>query len=188
MRSSSKVTLFVAVAVLSPMLAVAQMAPKKPAMASDGMFDKGTSIVSVGLLTGGDGNQGTGIGGQFEYGVLNFTPKVKLGVGGTLGYTRKSVAGFSYTGIPVYGIANAHFTLPDQPNLDLYAGVSVGFTRFSFPARTLVGVGVAGGSSTNSGFGVQGGGRYKISDKLSVHAQLGIVDIPLLHAGVTFKL
>jgi opacity protein-like surface antigen len=188
MNALKKISLVTAVAILTPVFASAQMAAKKPAPSSKGITEKGMSHVSVGLLTGGDGNQGTGIGGQFEYGVFNLSSNVLLGVGGTVGYTRKSVAGFSYTAIPVYGIANAHFVLPDQPDLDLYAGVSVGFTRVNVPTVTVGGIRVGGGSATNSGFGVQGGGRYKLTDKWSAHAQLGLVDIPLIHAGLTFKL
>jgi Outer membrane protein beta-barrel domain len=191
MRSLRSVLAVAAVVVGTPILVVAQVA--KPSMAppstsAKGIQEKGLSNISVGILTGGDGNQGTGVGAQFEYGLLNLSSNVMLGVGGSLGYTRKSVAGFSYTALPVYGIANAHFVLPDQPNVDLYAGASVGFTRFNVPSVTVGGIRTGGGSATNSGFGIQGGGRYKISDKLSVHAQIGLIDIPLLHAGITFKL
>jgi hypothetical protein len=187
MRSLSKAVAVAALVAVVPTVLAAQA--RKPAMkGGDGIFEKGASLVSVGLLTGGDGNQGTGVGGQFEYGLMDFSDQVKLGIGGAAGYTRKSIGGFSYTAIPIYGMANAHFVLPDQPALDLYAGVSVGFTRFSVPSVTIGGVRAGGGSLTESGFGIQGGGRYKISDALSVHAQIGLIDIPLFHAGVTFKM
>lgn len=60
---------------------------------AQGDFAVGTKIISAGLLTGGGG--GTGLGGAFEYSLLELAPNLRLGVGGTLGYYSDSDFGVS---------------------------------------------------------------------------------------------
>jgi len=159
------------------------------AQASATSFGKGTKILSLGLMTGGD-YDGFGGGASVEVGVVDFTPKIKLGVGGLIGYVRNSesfgLSNYTFTAIPVMAIGNVHFEVPNQPKLDLYAGASVGIIRGSF-SGSFTGIPGGGASNTDTGFGIQGGARYGIGDKLSVMGQIGIGDIPLLFAGVSLK-
>jgi hypothetical protein len=178
MRFISKALAIASFAAVIPAVASAQ----KAAMAGGEVFGKGTKLVSVGLLAGGDGYPDFGFGGAFEYGLLDITPKIKLGIGGSAGYMTES----SVTAIPVYGVGNLHFSIPNQPKLDLYAGASVGITRFSIDLPSGLG-GLVDNSTTDSGIGIQGGARYAATKSLLLHAQLGLVDIPLLTAGVSFK-
>jgi hypothetical protein len=191
-------------------------AAQKPASAmaakrGEASFEKGDRILGVGLLVGdgaggGFGGTAIGAGAQLEVGVFDFTPKIRLGVGGSVGYTRRSESGATLSGIPVYGIGNVHFALQGQPDLDLYAGVSAGFTRFrSNLGEIIIDRVVAAdapdasyrvvsaraaavtASSTESGVGLQGGVRYSFGKSFSVQGQLGLGDIPLFFGGVSFK-
>jgi hypothetical protein len=219
MRTSTRaVALTVALAVgTSVSEAQAAGAAKKPApgaMAKRGeaSFEKGDKIFSAGVLLGGGGyggigGTGLGAGVQLEVGVVDFTPKIRLGVGGLLGYTRRSQSSVKLSAIPVYAIGNVHFEMPDYPDLDLYAGLSVGFTRFSVKSDvTFVDKIVPAGtqapslnvvtrsssaaisnSSTGTGVGVQGGIRYSLGKSFTLQGQLGLGDIPLFFGGVSFK-
>jgi hypothetical protein len=61
---------------------------------SDEVFTKGTMMVSIGFVTGGD-YPNAGVNAAIEYGVINFTPKIRLGVGGSLGYSTESNVNFT---------------------------------------------------------------------------------------------
>ena len=156
---------------------------------SSASFGKGTKVLSLGVMAGGD-YEGFGGGASVEVGVLEFTPKIKLGVGGMIGFVRSSEGGlgfdYSFTQVPVMAIGNVHFEVPNQPKLDLYAGASVGIVRVSY-SGDFAGIPGIGGSTSDTGFGIQGGARYGIGDKMSLMGQVGIGDIPLLYAGVSFK-
>jgi hypothetical protein len=151
-------------------------------------FAKGDRVASVSFMTGGD-YDGTGFGGQAEWGILPLG-KATLGIGAFAGFQRDSESAGSFkatsTIIPMMVIGNVHFPIASQPKLDLYAGASVGLIRVS--------VDVDGGSAingnasnTDSGFGIQGGARYWMGSKLGLNGQLGFGDIPLIQAGVSFK-
>lgn len=154
-------------------LAAAAAVPASSAMAQ-GEFTPGTKIASVGLLSAGNGG-GTGIGGAFEFSMLELAPNLNLGIGGSVGYYSR----FSVTSIPLYANGNVHLALPSVPELDLYAGLAVGVVRFS-------GDGVSGTSDLF--IGVNLGGRYYFTPKVAGFAQLGVGDVPELFLGVTFKL
>lgn len=156
---------------------------------SSASFGKGTKVLSLGVMAGGD-YEGFGGGASVEVGVLEFTPKIKLGVGGMIGYVRSSesfgLSKYTLAAMPVMAIGNVHFEVPNQPKLDLYAGASVGIVRVSY-SGDFAGIPGIGGSTSDTGFGIQGGARYGIGDKMSLMGQVGIGDIPLLYAGVSFK-
>jgi hypothetical protein len=159
------------------------------AQASKSSFEKGSRVLSVGFQTGGD-YDGSGIGAQLEFGAVDFTPQLHLGIGGYIGVQRQSDGFATYklttTFIPVMAVGNMHFPIASQPKLDVYAGASVGFIRGSVSADTP---GYNGSTSnTDSAVGIQGGARYEFGPKLAVHGQLGIGDLPLLTAGVSFRL
>ncbi len=147
---------------------------------AQGDFAVGTKIVSAGLLTGGGG--GTGLGGAFEYSLLELAPNLRLGVGGTLGYYSDSDFGVDVSSIPLLANGNVHFALADVPQLDLFAGLAVGIVRTS--AEVL---GVSASDNT-SVVGVNLGGRFYFNEKLAGVAQLGVGDIPEIFVGITFKL
>lgn len=157
------------------------------AQSTDG-FTKGSRVASVGAMIGGD-NDGFGLGGMAEWGVLPIG-KLTLGVGGMIGFQRDSESALStkitVTSIPIMAVGNVHFPVASQPKLDLYAGASLGFVRVS---ADVEGVGSLGGQAdnTDSGFGVQAGARYKFAGPTSVFGQIGVGDIPLVFAGVSFK-
>lgn len=158
------------------------------ASAQSKTFAKGDRVASISFMTGGD-YDGTGFGAQAEWGFLPIG-KATLGIGGFVGFQRDSESAGAYkatsTVIPFMAIGNIHFPIESQPQLDLYAGASVGFIRASVDVD---GVGSLGGnaSNTDSGFGVQGGARYWLGSKLGVNGQIGFGDIPLIQAGISFK-
>jgi opacity protein-like surface antigen len=178
-----------AVAVAWPCIGVAQIArpaPAAPSASIHGGFNLGDKQLSVGILTGGDVYSGFGAGAAFEVGVYELTPRIRLGVGGSGGYLRDRSNGVTASQIPVYAIGNLHLVVPSQPKLDLYAGGSFGVTRIRYSASGVVPGGVKA-SSSNTGIGIQGGAHYQVSDALTVMGQIGLVDIPLLFAGVGFR-
>jgi opacity protein-like surface antigen len=148
-------------------------------------FGVGTKLLSVGILTGGD-YEGFGFGGSFEYGLLSFTPRVSLGIGGSIGYVSDEDFGVDVSAMPIMAIGNVHFAMPTQPKLDLYGGLSVGVIRAEVDCGTIAGVS-CNASDTESGFGLQVGARYWLTNRVGVKGQLGLGDIPLLNAGVSFR-
>ena len=158
--------------------------------ASTPAFGKGSRVLSLGIMTGGD-YEGFGAGGSFEIGTHQLTNTLTLGLGGMVGFVRDSESGFgadfSVTQIPIMAIGNVHLALPSQPKLDLYGGVSLGIisARVSYDSPVA---GVDGSASESDfGVGIQVGARYAATERMQVFGQLGVNDIPLLFAGVSFK-
>ncbi|WP_337170122.1 outer membrane beta-barrel protein [Gemmatimonas aurantiaca] len=158
------------------------------ASAQSKTFTKGDRVASINFLTGGDYN-GSGVGAQAEWGLLPIG-KATLGIGAFVGYVKDSQTYGSFKGsnkvMPIMAVGNIHFPIESQPKLDLYAGASVGFVHWSWDTNIPSSFGYDA-SSTDSGFGIQGGARYWLGSKLGVNGQIGFGDIPLLHAGISFK-
>jgi opacity protein-like surface antigen len=181
-----RIILSLATALLvSPMAAQAQIAESP-------LFSKGTKLLSVNIQTGGD-YDATGFGGAFELGVAPIGKSATFGLGASIGYFSESARFFteSYTIslMPIMATGNVHFGLKDVKNLGLYAGASLGIIRASVDYEGAFdeeefGIGA---SDSESGFGLQVGARYAITPKLLLHGQLGLIDIPLLTAGVSIK-
>lgn len=168
-----------AAALLLPAAASAQVAPKA--------FGMSSRIVSVGLLAGGD-YEGLGIGGAFEVGVYDFTPTLSLGLGGFAGFVRETEGNLSLTQVPIMAIGNVHLSLPEQPKLDLYGGMSLGIVSASYKYDGIAPAGVDDSESDSEiGVGIQVGARYAFTPRVTAFGQLGGIDIPLLFAGLTFK-
>ncbi len=170
-------------------LAAAALVVAIPLTASaQSSFSRGDRVLSLSFMTGGD-YDGTGLGGQVELGVLPIG-KATLGIGGFVGFQRDSEGTGIYkvtsNVVPIMAVGNLHIPIESQPNLDIYAGASVGFVHASVKAN---GVGTIMGkaSNTDSGVGIQGGARYWLGSKLGLNAQIGFGDIPLIEAGVSFK-
>ncbi|MBL0938996.1 MAG: outer membrane beta-barrel protein [Gemmatimonadaceae bacterium] len=165
-------------------VSAAQTAP-----ATNSGFAKGTKLVSLGVIAGGD-DGGTGAAAQMEWGVASLG-KATLSLGAFAGIQRKTsqVRALEVTAsaVPVLAVANLHFPLGNQPRLDLYGGASFGFVRASAES-TESSLGSVKESETRAAVGIQVGGRYKIASRLSLMGQVGLVDLPLIQAGVSIRL
>jgi len=152
-------------------------------------FGQGTRLVSVGLLAGGD-YSGTGVGGQIEWGVRN-VGRSTLSLGAFVGRQSESTGAGSLevttSAIPIMAVGNVHFPLGSSNRLDMYAGASVGVVRVSVKSEAS-NVGSSRASDTNTGGGVQVGVRYRAASRLSLMGQLGLVDLPLIMAGLSLRL
>ncbi len=181
---------------LVPALVSAQGAPTAgPSSAavvdSDPMrpFVTGTRNVSVGYMALGE-YEGHGGGVMFEKGMLSFSPRLHVGIGAFAGVQRNTESfgqtRVRYTSIPIMGIANVHLAPAGMPKLDLYTGLSAGFTRTSLDTDValLTPLDEAG---TDFSLGLQGGARYSLTQRSSVLVQLGLGDLPLVFAGASFK-
>ncbi len=173
----------VAAAILVPSVLLAQTSSRP--------FGKGSRVASVGVLTGGD-YEGFGVGGSFEVGVKEFTPTLSLGVGAFAGVVRgdvgfSSVFNYTVTQIPVMAIGNLHLSLPSQPKLDLYGGLSLGIVRTSFSFDGNAPGLFNDASNSDTGLGIQVGARYAFTPRAMGFVQLGANDIPLLYGGLSFK-
>ncbi|WP_291161323.1 outer membrane beta-barrel protein [Gemmatimonas sp. UBA7669] len=162
-----------------------------PSMASaqaTGPFEVGSKVGSIGFMAGGD-YEGAGLGVQGEVGFKKLGNTV-LGLGGFVGIQRDSetVFGSKYTStvIPIMAIGNVHFPIASQPKLDLFAGASLGFVSVNVEVEGT-GLGDFDAGDSDIGFGIQGGARYNLSNKLSLMGQVGVGDIPLIFAGVSIK-
>lgn len=174
------------VAAMAATAALLAMPCALAAQSSD-QFVKGSRVASVGVLLGG-GNDGVGLGGLAEWGVMPIAGAT-LGVGGFAGFQRESagVGSLRATGTAVYlmGTGNVHFPVASQPRLDLYAGASFGFVRSGVKFETSTAN--QSEADVELGLGLQGGARYKVAPKLSVFGQLGVGDLPMLSTGVSFR-
>jgi hypothetical protein len=152
-------------------------------------FGAGTRLVSVGLLAGGD-YSGTGVGGQVEWGVRN-VGRTTLSLGAFVGVQRESTGAGSLevttSALPIMAVGNVHFPLGSNERLDMYAGASLGVVRVSLKSEAG-NVGSSSASDTNTGGGVQVGVRYRAASRLSLMGQLGLVDLPLIMAGLSLRL
>ena len=180
--------------VRSFVIAAALVAPLSVASAQGDGFKVGTKILSIGLLGGGTGF-GIGAGAAYEVGVKELAPEWTLGVGGFVGFTSKSydcgpACSYSFRAIPIDAIGNVHYRMKDNPKLDLYGGLSVGFTNFS-ASSSVNGFDYGLYGNTNSGLGIGGqvGARYDFTPKLGGFLQLGGgSNTAVYFIGVNFKM
>lgn len=159
------------------------------AQAPNSGFEKGTKLLSLGVMGGGD-YDGTGIGGILEWAV-GALGKTTLSLGGFTGFQRQTRGAgtleTSSTVIPAMVVSNLHFPVPSNPKLDLYAGASVGLVRSSVSSNSTA-VGDDDASNTKTGVGFQGGIRYNLAPRFGIVGQIGLGDIPLFFAGASFRL
>jgi hypothetical protein len=161
---------------LTVALAAAALVPLTSASAQNAAFGVGTKILDLGLVV----DDPTGFAGAFEVGLLELAPNLTLGVGGTGSY--QSESNFSLTWIAA--MANVHYSLPDMPKLDLFAGAALGISRVSSDVLEDLGL---DGSSSDVGVGINLGARYMFTDKIGGIVRLGIEDAPDLILGVSIK-
>lgn len=169
-------------------------APLSAAAAQGSEFKVGTKLLSVGLLGGGTGF-GIGAGAAYEVGVKELAPEWTLGVGGFVGFTQKSytcgaACDYTFRAIPIDAVGNVHYKMKDNPKLDLYGGLSIGFTNFS-ASSSVNGFDYGLYGNTNSGLGIGGqiGARYDLTPKLNGFLQLGGgSNTAVYFVGLTFKM
>lgn len=97
-----------------------------------------------------------------------------------------SVIGWDVRYYAVAGTAAYHFQIEDQPELDLFAGGSVGYFVVQSTTSGTSG-GVFSGSGSRLFFGAHGGARYWFKENIAGLAQLGI-GASYLTLGLDFKL
>lgn len=83
-----------------------------------------------------------------------------------------SVVGWDVRYIAVAGTGSYHFQIEDQPELDLFAGGSLGY--FVVSSSTTGSTGVFTGNGSRIFFGAHGGVRYWFKESLAGLAQIGI--------------
>ena len=164
-----------------------------PLSVAHAQFATGSKLFSVGLLGGGT-NFGIGAGVAFEVGVKELAPDFTLGVGGFVGFTQKSydcgvTCSYKFRAIPIAAIGNVHYKIKDQPKLDVYGGLSLGFTNYS-SSSDFAGFNSSNfGASSGLGFGAQVGARYDFAPNIAGLVQLGGGSNTALYLlGLTFKM
>lgn len=167
----------------------AQTGQAQDAASTNSGFARGGKLVSAGFMTGGD-YSGTGFGGQVEWGVGSVRSSV-LSVGAFAGIQRKSTGAgpleVTTSAMPIMAVGNVHFPIGSAERLDIYAGASAGVVRVSVKSSNGT-LGESKASDTDTALGIQAGVRYRAASRLSFMGQLGLVDLPLILAGVSLRL
>jgi hypothetical protein len=142
-------------------------------------------------LSTGDKIVNLGIGASSGYGGYSGLPlnasyevfiKDEISVGGQLGYvTNKYYSLFYVGGRGAYHV-NKVLNL-DIDKLDLYGGLSLGYTGFNWK-DDFAGLGTYGGI----GFGGFIGGRYFLNEKFAGYLELGAGGLGYANLGISIKL
>jgi hypothetical protein len=116
-----------------------------------------------------------------ELPVQQLTPQIAFSVVGSLGYTHfsKDIPG----GDLKFNIFNlvpaARFTLPVNPQIDLYGDAGLGLYYYSFTSTVNLPFGLGTAKDSGSGTGIMmriaAGGFYKVNPKTRLGAEIGIV-------------
>lgn len=157
-------------------------------------FGKGDKVLNLGV---GFGTYETGynvtllpLSASFEVGVAD---KVfgngSFGVGGFIGYASYKTTSYSGNAYWTYNKAvigargNLHYPLADK--LDTYVGLMLGYKNISW---TWHGSGSESKTTgTGGAFSLFVGGRYYLSQKFALNAELGL-GIDILNVGIALKL
>ncbi len=160
-------------------------------------YEVGTNVVSAGLGLGSSiaggftyGSQSPGISLQYERGIWEAGPGV-ISLGGYLGFKHYSYnynngtnaysQKWDYTIVGVRGAY--HFTGIEVENLDVYAGVMLGFDNLSYSSN---GTGFGGSYNSDLGLSVFGGARYFFAGNLGAFAEVGY-GVSFLSIGLSYK-
>ncbi len=151
-------------------------------MASAQSFAKGDNVASVNI--GLAGSYGQPVSVTYEYGICNLGNNMSIGIGALAGFgvDKEHVNGYkhSYSNL-IFGARGAwHYTKVD--NLDLFAGVTLGYDIVSAE------IGGNAKATTTSGFfqGYYVGARYYFTNSFGVNAEIGD-GIGLINLGVSLK-
>jgi hypothetical protein len=163
-------------------LLLALHAKRAEAQVALGYTDVG-GVVGLGNLGGAN----LSVGGRFEK-VFKKLPDLGdglLGIGVSADIYSFSSGSASVRYVPIGATANYHFKLDPKSKLDVFLGAGLGFqvVSCSFPGT---GIGCGGFSSGLYVIG-RAGGRYFLTPKTAVYADLG-AGAATLNVGLTFKL
>ena len=136
-------------------------------------YQKGDKLVNLGI---GLSSYFIPIGGSVEVGITD-----KISVGGLVYFAKWS--DFSGNVLYLGARGSYHFNellKIDNDKLDIYGGAGLGYQNWSYKGTSL--------GSYNSGVYllIHAGGRYYLSEKMGIHAELGS-GVSTLLAGVSFK-
>lgn len=159
-----------------------------PNMGQAQEFEKGTSLIKVGIGVG-DGyvaNLGSiSFQAGYELGIVEFDGIGNIGVGARLGYRSESEGIVDVSVFAVGPQATFHVTAIDVENLDLYGGIGIDIA--SVRAKTDFLGSTATATNTEAEFGLMAGANYYFSDNIAVFGELGINRISLFTAGAAFR-
>lgn len=165
-------------------------------------FDIDTKVVALGLGLGSSigpssyGSQLPGISLQYEQGMWDVGGPGVISLGGYLGYKGYShkysamgidtKSSWNYT---IVGVRSAyHFTGLEVENLDLYAGLMLGYYFVNYKVSNNQGFSAGGGSYGNSfSIDIYGGARYFLNEKVGLFAELGY-GVAFLNIGAVLSL
>jgi hypothetical protein len=162
--------------------ALAVQATRAEAQVSLGYTDVG-AVIGLGNLAGAN----VSFGGRFEK-VFKKLPDLGdglLGIGVSADVYSWGSGGANYRYIPIGATANYHFKLDPKSKLDAFLGAGLGFQAVSCSYN--------GAGNLCSGYGStlyfigRAGGRYFLSPKTAVYADLG-AGAATVNVGMTFKL
>ena len=148
--------------------------------ASAQSFEKGTSVLQLGIGFGGD--FGTPFGLGYEYGISD-----KIGIGAYVGYGSKKDSFFGYDveykSVLVGAKGNYHFYQTDK--FDAYGGAFLGFNSQS----ATVSGSTPFTATDDSGvlLGLNAGARYYFTDSLAAFAEVGF-GLAIVNVGLAYKL
>lgn len=164
----------------------------RPAIAEQAVFHKGSNVVNLGVgfglgeaLVGSNVSSMPALSASYTRGVAQVGPGT-ISVGGLVGY--KSYRWNYSTDKATWrhyfvGARGAYHYSFDQPKLDAYAGVGLGFHTASYAGSQS-----ASASSTGSQLELSGyiGARYFFTNAIGGFAELGY-DMSLLKVGVSAR-
>jgi len=127
---------------------------------------------------------------SFEYGVKEGVGPGVIGIGGLIGYTSAKytfgVPGANYdwkTSYTVIGIRGSYHLVDLADKLDAYGGVMLGYSIVSVSGNNGT---YTAGSASSANFSIFAGGRYYLTEKFAVMAELGY-GFAILNVGVALK-
>jgi hypothetical protein len=167
-------------------------------------FEKGNIVANVGIglgsYIGGSGYKTTvlPISVSAEYGLLDITDKITLGVGGYLAYTANKYEetyailqtsysyAFKYSYFIIGARGIAHYKLSEK--FDPYLGVMLGYNVASskYDGDNIPNYTPTAASAGGFSYSAFVGARYLFSEKIGVFAELGY-GIAVLELGLTVK-
>lgn len=178
--------------ILSALLCIVNIA-----LAQTGSYKKGDNLLNIGIGVGspffGSGYSASlpvNPSVSFEHGVSD-----EISVGGQLSYASSKYT-FTYPGygvvgtfkqtaiyVGVRGSYHLNEALDVDDKWDLYGGTSLGYVVVSTGGDD--GLDYASGSAI--GFGLFAGGKYLLSSKTGIYAELGYQSLSFINVGVAFK-
>lgn len=130
------------------------------------------NVVSAGLQVADESNGEIGVAIAIERNLFQLSHRVSLGGGITTGIRRSHFEGilgsdYSVIVVPVSGMLNLHYRIPNAPRLDMYAGLNAGVSlrRYQSKSCALEFDCVAERSSPTAA-GIQWGARWTLRNSL----------------------